>query len=100
MLHSGLDSFTVDPGSKEQMYCAVCNSECDVRRDVYGPTGFASAMAKKYTLHDAFACPHADEEWHELAVRLVLAIEDMPSRRVADLMRLDLQDLLAEHGMP
>ena len=49
--------------------------------------------------HDLFVCAHAGEEWHELAVRPVLAIEDMPSRRVADLMRLDLLDLLAEHGI-
>ena len=97
-MHKGLDSFTVDPGSKDTMHCVGCHSECEVTRDVYGPTGYASAMAKKYALHDAFTCPHTEEGWHELAVRLVMAIEDMPSRRVADLMRLDLQDLLAEHG--
>lgn len=66
---------------------------------VYGAASFAAAVGKKYDLHDVFVCPHAGREWHERALRLVLAIEETPSKRVAELMRLDLADLLAENGL-
>ena len=48
--------------------------------------------------HGIYTMPQYLERRYNHDVRLVLAIEDMPSRRVADLMRLDLQDMLAEHG--
>ena len=54
-------------------------------------------MANKFTYHDEFVCPHTDEPWHEKALQLAIAIDDTPSKRLADLMRADLQDILNEH---
>lgn len=54
--------------------------------------------ARKNTVHVQFACPHGGQEGHEKALALVEASEETPSLRVADLLRLDLEELLQEHG--
>ena len=54
-------------------------------------------MANKFTYHDEFVCLHTDEPWHEKALQLAIAIDETPSKRLADLMRADLQDILDEH---
>jgi len=100
MSMKGYDYFTFEPGTTDAVECAVCGTVCEVTRNTFGPTSFAAAMAKSFRYHDAFACPHASEPWHEQALRLVLAIEETPSKRVAELMRQDLADLLdtRNHG--
>lgn len=97
MLERGYSYFVTDPGTEDQVECRVCGTVCDVTRDVYGPTSWATAGASSFKCHDAFVCPHADEGWHDQALELVHAIEDMPSKRVAELMKLDLEDLIREH---
>lgn len=54
-------------------------------------------MAQHPDEHDYFFCPHSEEGWHKQALALVHAIEEMPSKRVARLMRMDLDDILQEH---
>ena len=98
-MQNGVDVFFLEPGTAQEMYCRVCHSKCDVRRDVYGPTGFAMAVGKKKKLHDVFTCPHAQEGWHDQALALKRAIEETPSKSVAALMRQDLAELLAEQGL-
>lgn len=95
----GYDFFIADPGTEQTRYCRVCKTECDVKRNVYGPTSFVTAIAKNFRLHDMFVCPHADTTWHEQALRLVMAIEETPSKRVAQLMQQDLEDLLDENNI-
>jgi hypothetical protein len=95
----GYDIFFTEPGAAQEMFCSICHSRCEVRRNVSGPTDFGSAMAKKNKPHDVFTCPHTNEEWHEQAQRLVLAIEEMPSKTVAGLMQKDLEELLAEQNL-
>jgi hypothetical protein len=90
----GYDYFTYEPNTTNEVRCAVCGTICEVTRNTFGPTSFASAMAGSFRHHDSFACPHASEQWHEQALRLVLAIEETPSKRVAELMKLDLSELL------
>lgn len=98
-MRAGFDIFFAKPGTVSEKYCEVCGTLCAVRRDVVGPTSFASAMAQRHTLHDQFACPHGGQAWHERALRLAQAIEESPSPRVAAMMRQDLEDLLREHGL-
>ena len=57
-------------------------------------------MANSFSHHDLFMCPNSDNEWHEQGLILVMAIEDTPSKRLADLMMQDLDELLKEHGLP
>ena len=97
MAQKGYDFFIAEPNSGEARHCRVCNAPCKAMRNVFGPTGFVSAMAKKFTYHDEFVCPHTDEPWHQKALQLAVAIDGTPSKRLADLMRADLQDILNEH---
>lgn len=97
MAQKGYDFFIAEPNSGEEKFCRVCNSRCKSTQNVFGPTGFISAMANKFTYHDEFVCPHTDEPWHEKALQLAIAIDETPSKRLADLMRADLQDILDEH---
>jgi len=98
----GYDFYAYEPGEVNEVKCRVCGTICEVSRNVFGPTTFVAAMAKEFRYHDAFVCPHASQPWHEKALRLIQAIEESPSPRVAALMTLDLQELLAEsgHGTP
>lgn len=98
-MQNGVDVFFLEPGSKKEMYCRICNSKCDVRRNVYGPASFAMAVGRKKKLHDVFTCPHAEEEWHGRAGKLVEEIEDTPSETVADLMRKEFEELLDEQDL-
>ena len=83
----GYDSFFEKPGEVQERFCQVCGAKCDVLRDQLGPTSWAGAMAGKSTPHDHFFCPNSDEEWHEQAIELVQAIEETPSKRIAELMK-------------
>ena len=54
-------------------------------------------MAKRFTHHDEFVCPHTDVAWHEQALQLKISIDESPSKRLAELMKADLEDLLREN---
>jgi len=96
---NGYEIFFTEPGAAEEKFCLICHSRCGVRRNVTGPTNLGAALAKKNTLHDVFTCPHAEQEWHDQAQRLVIAIEEMPSKTVAGLMQKDLDELLTEQNL-
>jgi hypothetical protein len=95
----GYETFYVIPLTVEEMSCRVCGSKCDVKRDVPGPRQFVSAASSGSGLYDVFTCPHGGKVWHDKALQLAVAIDDTPSKRVAALMRQDLEDLLRENGM-
>ena len=97
MARAEFDFFISEPNSTDEKFCRVCGSKCRVTRNVFGPTGFVSAMAKRFRSHDEFVCPHTDEPWHDKALQLAIAIDETPSKRLAELMRADLHDLLEEN---
>jgi hypothetical protein len=98
-MQQGYDIFYKTPGETDTVYCRICGALCDVKRDYFGPAGFEMAIAEISDLYDVFTCPHTGEKWHDKAVKLVLAIEETPSKRLADLMRLDLEELIKESGV-
>jgi hypothetical protein len=98
-MQKAYDIFYTKPGSSEDINCTVCGTKCSVERNVYGPSSWITAWGKKYSYHDIFTCPHTGKEWHEQALKLILAIEETPSKRVAELMEIDLRDLLKENAI-
>ena len=94
----GYDSFYLEPDSQDEMVCKVCGTTCHVERNVIGPTGWVEGMAGRGHWHDKFQCPHRNAAWHKKALDLVMEIEKTPSKRVAELMQLDLDELLQENG--
>jgi len=96
MAMKGYDVFHTDPDTVDSMYCKVCGSLCNVQRSVHGPTSWIEGMGGRGHWHDEFRCPHSGHHWHDLALQLVMKIEKTPSKRLAELMRLDLEDILNE----
>ena len=97
MAQADYDLFIGEVNCGGERQCRVCGTKCRATRNVFGPTGFVSAMAKRFNYHDEFVCPHTDEAWHEQALRLAIGISETPSKRLAELMRADLEDLLREN---
>jgi hypothetical protein len=92
------DVFYIEPDTVDKMHCKVCGTLCDVERSVIGPTGFAESIAKRGHWYDRFSCPHTDKPWHEMALQLAIEINQTYSKRLAGLIRLDLEDILRENG--
>jgi hypothetical protein len=97
MSQVGYDIFFAAPGKIDEIDCNVCGTKCVATRNAMGPTHWGSAVAHQDVLHDRFECPHTEEEWHGTALKLVEAIQGTPSKRLAELMRLDLEDILKDH---
>jgi hypothetical protein len=95
----GYDTFYENPGEVQARTCQVCNTSCEVKRDQFGPTGWAEALGQRGHLHDYFRCLHAGKDWHKKALEILMAMEETPSKRLAALMQQDLIDLLAENGI-
>lgn len=64
---NGWDHYHTDPGKLERAECRVCGAEMTVTRNVDGPTSMAESMAGRSHLHDSFACPNVQEDWHAQA---------------------------------
>lgn len=99
MAYKGYDFFTTRPGKEESMTCRVCDTECEVERDVYDVTGMVTAMFRHKTLHDRFTCPHHWKWWHKKALKVVQEMENTASTRLVVMLHDELIDLLAEHGI-
>jgi hypothetical protein len=95
----GYERFYVTPHTVEEMQCRVCGTKCHVKREVHGPHEFVTAATSVHDVWDVFTCPHRGKAWHDKAVDLAVAIDETPSKRVAALMRMDLEDLLKENGV-
>jgi hypothetical protein len=92
--YKGYDVFYTEPSVSDEIECKACGATCGVKRRITGPTGHLSAMSDNHTLHDSFHCPNIGKDWHDKAVKLVMAIEDTPSKSIATIMNKDLQDTL------
>ena len=97
MAQSNYDFFIGEANCGEDRKCGVCGCDCRLTQNVFDPTGFGSAMGNGFDYHDEFVCPHTDDTWHKQALQLAVAIDETPSKRVADLMKADLEDLLVEN---
>ena len=94
---SGVFTYITSPGAFEQLDCPVCRNLCQVERNAPFHPGHIAAMAGIARPHDRFFCPFDRNDWHYTAYKLIHAIDEMPSMRVADLMRQDLKELLEKH---
>lgn len=97
MHHKGYDIIYAEPDTLDEVRCRVCGATCDEKRGVPTASSFAESLSGSNRIRDVFTCPHAATEWHVLALKLVQEIERTPSKRLAELMRLDLRDLLTDH---
>ena len=94
---TGLTVFNKAPDEKEEMYCNVCNSKCEVKRNVYWFRDFASAMAKHKSRFDQFLCPHAEEEWHQKLEKLVKQKRENHSTKIDQMLQEEIAEIKAEN---
>jgi hypothetical protein len=87
-------NFTPSPGTEKEMLCDVCSANMDVKRDVYGPTGFAEGMAGRGHLHDEFTCPFIDAMWHLQASQLQELARETPSKTFESLLNAEIEQIL------
>ena len=95
-LAKGYNVFYEIPSTVEAMNCKVCGSICGVDRNVFGPTGYLSAMSGNYTLHDSFCCHNTEKNWHDLALKLIQERENISSQSVKKLITKDLDRALKQ----
>jgi hypothetical protein len=67
----------------------------NVKRNLNGPTSWVGAMAKSNHLHDSFTCGHAEEDWHIQVRVLKQRIEDETSKKMADLLTEEVNEVLS-----
>ena len=101
MATQGYGLFATQPNDHKSLECNICGTECLVERSLPVRLGVIAAMAgleqPRDKFYDEFSCPNLKEKWHEQAVKLVKEIEKTPSKRLAQLMQQDLEDLLNEN---
>ena len=86
--------FTSEPGEYDEMFCDLCGTKMDVRRDAYGSRSWAGAMAGIKHLHDAFTCPYYNERWHEQADEIKFAAWGHPSKKISDIMLSEVKEII------
>tara|TARA_R110002049_G_scaffold231771_1_gene404283 strand:+ start:1416 stop:1718 length:303 start_codon:yes stop_codon:yes gene_type:complete len=94
MILIGTQYLYAKPGERDELNCPICGTKCDVKRNCFGPTCFADSVGGLGHLHDHFTCPHQDQDWHHYASQLITEKQDCASRRVRELIDLDLQETL------
>ncbi len=91
----GADCFILSPGKVGGIYCNVCNTNCQAERNVLGiKIKYASGTGLD-TTHDKFYCPNSNEGWHIEAVSLYLESQNTVSNRISNIIKKDLEDILA-----
>ena len=94
---SGISWFQRKAGTVDQMRCRACGAICDVERHVPNdppPRPFRLAGPR-----DVFSCPRAGEAWHTEAEALTKEMVGSHSKRIRDLIFMDLVEFLAEQGV-
>ena len=91
--------FARPAGQIEYVRCRVCGTACDVEKNKPPLKQWYARGSGMDERHDLFCCPYANDHWHERALKLFMAAEETPSKRIAQLIMLDLADVLDEHGI-
>lgn len=88
-------SYTPDPGTVEgPVQCGVCGTEMEVKRDCYGPRGFAMAMSGSKSGYDSFQCPLQKEDWHRQVVKILETAHETPSSVLENMLRQEVKEIL------
>lgn len=91
------DCYTPDAGkhpADEIILCGVCGVAMDATMSVFGPRGYAAAMADKASKFDSYRCPHRNELWHIQAKEIRKQAKSSPSKKIADMLNMEANEIL------
>lgn len=91
---AGIDCVSVDPGKLESFVCRVCGVECEVQRNIDGPTSWAESIAKMKHMHDSFKCKQAMDPWHLQARALLQEKRKTNSTRLKQILQEEIDEIL------
>ena len=90
----GVDCFIFGPGKIKDANCKTCHTGCKERRNIKGrKIKYISGTGLDKT-HDEFYCPKSDKAWHKKGVKLFVESQRTESKRISELIRKDLDDIL------
>ena len=92
----GYNSFRFEEKPIKIPECNICGRLCS-EQQLLAPINFIASLAGKKKIHYHYYCQNSFKEWHNEAYKLVLVINEMPSKSVRELMQKDLEELLNEH---
>ncbi len=91
--HKGWDSFSADPGKVKKCVCKVCGEECEVKRNINGPTSWAESVGQLKHLHDFFFCKYVKEDWHMQIRALKHEQEATKSAAIKELLESEIAQI-------
>lgn len=97
LLDNYLDSLIGSPGEFGELNCRICGAKMNVKRNQYGPTSWASAMAKKFKLHDKHECPNLNAEWHIRVKKIITEFNETSSDTLAQILKSDAEKIITEN---
>ena len=90
----GADCFILSPAEIKDVNCKICHTGCKVWRNIKGrKIKYISGTGLDKT-HDEFYCPKSDKAWHKKGVKLFVESQRTESKRISELIRKDLDDIL------
>jgi len=92
-LHRGWECFSTDPGVLEKCACRVCGEDCEVKRNVNGPTSWAESVGGMKHLHDFFVCKHVQEDWHIQIRSLKQEQENTKSSAIKEILEAEIAQI-------
>ena len=90
-----------DPGEAQDINCGICAEKMNVKRGIFGPTGFIEAMSPRGGhWHDYFECPNLGELWHKHIVSLTDEQMKTNSAKIKQILEDEIQETLKTKKMP
>ena len=90
----GADCFIFSPGEIGNVSCKICHTRCHVQRNIEGRRiKYISGTGLDKT-HDKFYCPKSDNAWHKKGVKLYVESQRTESKRISELIKKDIDDIL------
>ena len=92
----GVDCIILGPGEVIDVNCKICHARCKVERNMKGiRVKYADISGTGLDkTHDKFYCPKSEETWHKKGVKLYIESQRTESKRISELIKKDLDDLL------
>lgn len=88
------EHYDSDIGKVGTCLCGICLDEMEVKRGNPPYNSFVGAICNRNRHYDLFWCKNRQEDWHIQARALMKKIAETPSKKIADIMQEELEEVL------